>query len=102
MKLSLSTKMGLSVMRTACNNENGAALVIALMFLTIVGLLGTTAYVITTTDIKIGANYKASVQASNVAQAGINEALYRLGLFDDNGTVAPPSGSMINIKRSHK
>jgi len=84
-------------MRTACNNENGAALVIALMFLTILGLLGTTAYVITTTDMKIGANYKASVQASNVAQAGINEALYRLGLFDDNGTVAPPSGSMINI-----
>jgi len=97
MKLSLSTKMGLSVMRTACNNEKGTALVIALMFLTILGLIGTTAYVITTTDMKIGSNYKASVQASNVAQAGINEALYRLGLFDDSGTVAPPTGSKIII-----
>ena len=81
----------------SCHNESGAVLAIALMFVAILGLLGTTAYVITTTDIKIGANYKASAQASNVAQAGINEALYRLGLFDDGGTVAPPSGSMISV-----
>jgi len=67
------------------------------MFIAILGMLGTTAYVTTSTDLRIGANYKASVQASSVADAGVSEAIYRLGLFDDGGTVAPPSGSMINI-----
>jgi Tfp pilus assembly protein PilX len=77
-------------------NENGAALVIGLMFLAILAMAGATAVVLTTTDLQIGSNYKASQQAFNVAQAGINEALYRLSLFSDN-TQPPPSGSMINI-----
>jgi len=97
MKSALSTKAGLSVMRSAFSNENGAVLVIGLMFLAILAMLGTTAVVMTTTDMQIGANYKASVQGSYVAEAGVSEAIYRLGLFDDGGTVAPPSGSMINI-----
>lgn len=97
MKLSSGTKLRLSRIRSVCNNENGVVLVIGLMFLAILAMLGTTAVVMTTTDMQIGANYKTSVQASNVAEAGINEALYRLGLFDDGGTNSPPSGSMINI-----
>ena len=97
MELSLSTKTGLSVIRSVCKNENGAVLVIGLMFIAILAMLGTTAVVMTTTDMQIGANYKTSVQASNAAQAGINEAIYRLGLFDDGGTNAPPSGSMISV-----
>ncbi len=84
-------------MRSTFNNENGAALVIGLMFLAILGLLGSTAVVLTTTDMKIGANHKTSVQAFNVAQAGIEEALYRLRMVDDGGTNPPPYGSMINI-----
>jgi len=82
---------------TARSNEQGAALVIGLMFLAILALVGGTAVLLTTTDIKIGGNYKTNVQAASVAQAGVDEALYRLGLFDDGGTAAPPSGSMINI-----
>ena len=97
MRLSSSTKPGLPPTRSVCNNENGAALIIGMVFMTLLAMLGTTAVVMTTTDMQIGGNYKTSVQASNVAQAGISEALYRLGLFDDGGTVAPPSGSMINI-----
>jgi len=100
MKLSSGTKLRLSLIRSVCKNENGAGLVILLMFIAILAMLGTTAVVMTTTDMQIGANYKTSVQASNVAQAGINEALYRLGLFDDHDATtpqAPPSGSMINI-----
>ena len=97
MKLSSGTKLRLSRIRSVCKNENGAVLVFGLMFMAILAMLGTTAVVMTTTDMQIGANYKTSVQASNVAQAGINEAIYRLGLFDDGGTVAPPSGSMISI-----
>ncbi|NQT10839.1 MAG: pilus assembly PilX N-terminal domain-containing protein [Desulfobacteraceae bacterium] len=82
-------------------NEKGMVLPLGLMFLAIIAILGTTAVVITTTDLKIGSNYRASEQAFYVAEAGISEALYRLGLFDDSNATtppqAPPSGSMISI-----
>ncbi len=80
MKLSSGIKLRLSCIRSVCKNENGAVLVIGLMFLAILALLGTTAVVMTTTDMQIGANYKTSVQASNVAEAGINEAIHRMNL----------------------
>ena len=97
MRPSFSTKPRLPQTRSVCNNENGAALIIGLVFLAILAMLGTTAVVMTSTDLQIGGNYRSSMQASNAAEAGINEALYRLGLFDDGGTAPPPSGSMINI-----
>ena len=59
-----------------CHNENGAVLVIALMFMAILGLLGTTAVVMTTTDMQIGANYKTNAQAFYIAEAGL--AMQRL------------------------
>jgi len=61
-----------------CNNENGAVRVIGLMFIAILAMLGTTAVVMTTTDMQIGANYKTSVQALNAAEAGHEEARARL------------------------
>ncbi len=85
MKLSSSTKSSLPQTRSVCNNENGAVLVIGLMFLAILAMVGTTAVVMTTTDMQIGANYKTSVQASNVAQAGTQEALHRLNLSYSDG-----------------
>ena len=84
-------------LRMIYNNEKGFVLPLGLMFLAIIAILGTTAVIITTTDLKIGSNYRASEQAFYAAEAGISEALYRLSLFDDGGTNAPPSGSMINI-----
>ncbi|MBC8418611.1 MAG: pilus assembly PilX N-terminal domain-containing protein [Desulfobacterales bacterium] len=78
MKLSSGTKLRLSRIRSVCKNENGAALVIGLMFIAILAMLGSTAVVMTTTDMQIGANYKISVQADNVAQAGTEEARARL------------------------
>ena len=53
-----------------CQNERGAALVISLMFLAILGLLGSTAVVLTTTDMRIGGNYKANATAFYDADAG--------------------------------
>jgi Tfp pilus assembly protein PilX len=41
-------------------NEKGAVLPIGLMFLAIISIIGTTAVIITTTDLKIGTNYKHS------------------------------------------
>lgn len=78
MRLSLIRKSSSSVLRSACTNENGAVLVIGLTFLAIIALLGSTAVLMTTTDLKIGANYKTSVQAFNAAQAGIEEARARM------------------------
>jgi len=79
-----------------CGNENGVILTIVLIFVVILALVGATAVVMTTTDTKISANYKASGKVLYVAEAGVQEALYRLSLFNDN-TEVPPYGSMITV-----
>ena len=61
-------------------NEKGMVLPLGLMFLAIIAILGTTAVIVTTTDLKIGSNYRASEQAFYVAEAGISEAMHRLNL----------------------
>ena len=84
-------------------NEKGMVLPLGLMFLAIIAILGSTAVIVTTTDLKIGSNYRDSEQAFYAAEAGIQEALYRLGLFnqtvhpDTSSPTPPPSGSYINI-----
>jgi PilX N-terminal len=95
MTLYITKEFGMS--NLIYRNEKGMVLPLGLMFLAIIAILGTTAVIITTTDLKIGTNYRTSEQAFHAAEAGINEALYRLSLFDDGGTNASPSGSMINI-----
>jgi len=97
MRTPLHTTLRLWLTRSPGRNESGAVLVISLMFLAILALVGSTAVLMTTTDLQIGANYKTGAQATNVARAGIEEALFRLGLYDDGGTNAPPTGSMISI-----
>ena len=59
-------------MPTCHKNEHGVALVISLVFIALLGMLGTTAYVMTSTDLKIGSNYRASAEAFFDADAGIN------------------------------
>ena len=54
-------------------NQNGIVLILSLVFLCILALLGSTAVMLTTTDMKIGGNYKSSTQAFSAAQAGIAE-----------------------------
>jgi Tfp pilus assembly protein PilX len=58
--------------------EKGMVLPAALVFFGVLALLGTTAVVTTTTEIKIGGNYKASEQAFYEAQGGCEEARARL------------------------
>ena len=55
-------------------NEKGFVLPLGLMFLAIITILGTTAVILTTTDLKIGSNYKSSVQTFYLSEAGINHA----------------------------
>ena len=66
-------------------NQRGVVLILSMVFLSILALLGSTAVVLTTTDMKIGDNYKQNAQAVSAAQAGIAEARSRL-----KGTGATP------------
>ena len=75
----------MSDMRLIYGNEKGMVLPLGLMFLAIIAILGTTAVVVTTTDLKIGSNYRASEQAFCAAEAGTEEARARLGDIGQTG-----------------
>ena len=66
-------------------NEKGMVLPLGLIFLAIIAILGTTAVIITTTDLKIGTNYKLSEQAFYAAEAGIQRAANALKAGASNG-----------------
>jgi len=61
-----------------CCNENGAVLVIGLVFLVLLAMTGTTAMVMTSTDMQIGGNYKTGTQAFWDAEAGVNYGLAKM------------------------
>lgn len=61
-------------------NENGAALVFAILIIVALFVLGSGMAVLTRTDIDISRNQRQDVQALYVAEAGVEEALYRLSL----------------------
>ncbi|HXH10519.1 MAG TPA: PilX N-terminal domain-containing pilus assembly protein [Alphaproteobacteria bacterium] len=58
--------------------ENGMVTALGLLMLAVLTLLGTTAVVVTSTDIQIGGNYKVSETAFYAAEAGLEEARARL------------------------
>jgi hypothetical protein len=70
------------------SNEKGMVLPLGLMFLAIIAILGTTAVIITTTDLKIGTNYKLSQQAFYAAEAGTSRAMSKIEDFIFGGTEA--------------
>lgn len=70
----------LQVIRFHCGNENGTVLTVALIFVAILAVVGATAVMMTTTDMNIGANYKAAEKAFYAAEAGVHEARERLRL----------------------
>jgi len=67
------------------------ALVISLMFLAILGMLGTTAYVMTSTDLKIGRNYQTSAEAFFDADAGVNFAEAQIESGLSAGSITLPT-----------
>ena len=66
-------------------NEKGIVLATGLMFMAIIAIVGSTAVLITTTDLKIGTNYITSEQAFYVAEAGIQHAANVLKAGTSNG-----------------
>lgn len=71
-------------------NERGVILVAALVLLSVLTLIGTTAYIVTSTDIQIGRNYRSSQQVLEVASAGAEHGRQKL-LVDNTGSTNPDS-----------
>ena len=68
-------------------NEKAMVLPTALVFMGVLALLGTTAFVTSTTEMKIGNNHKVSEQAFYTALAGGEEARARLAGYAANPVV---------------
>jgi len=67
-------KIKVSVMRNPVGNEKAFLLIAALTLMATLTLLGTTAYILSSTDIKIGANFRNNQMVLQVAMAGAEKA----------------------------
>jgi len=67
-------KIKISAMRNAIGNEKGFLLIAALTLMATLTLLGTTAYILSSTDIKIGGNFRNNQMVLQVAMAGAERA----------------------------
>lgn len=56
------------------NNENGIVLIVALVLLTALTLAGATAFIVASTDLKVGGNFRTHQTALQVAMAGAEHA----------------------------
>jgi Tfp pilus assembly protein PilX len=73
-----STAMKTKEIRKPLNSEKGIALVSVILIMSTLVLLGSTAVIMTSTDLKISGNYKLSEQAFYAAEAGVEEARARM------------------------
>jgi Tfp pilus assembly protein PilX len=88
MKLIQSIRDGVRVGNL--NNQSGLILIAALTLLAALALVGATAYLVSSTDVKLGGNYKTGQIALQVAMAGTEQAretLRALNAASTNTTV---------------
>jgi Tfp pilus assembly protein PilX len=78
--------------KTLFGNEQGFLLVAALTLLTVLILLGTTAYILSSTDIKVASNYRNTQLTLQVAIGGAERA--RAKLVSD---LYPSSGALVSL-----
>ncbi len=86
--MSLSQLSCMAVPQRRLGNNHGIALVTALMFMTVLALLGATTATVTRLSSQVSGNYKASIQSFQTSEAGTEEARARLratatGRIDD-------------------
>lgn len=74
------------------SNQKGFLLIAALTLLTVLTLLGTTAYILSSTDIRVGGNFRDSQLALQVAMAGAQKARAQL-----NSELFPVSGTVVSL-----
>ncbi len=77
-----------------CCNERGVGLVIAILTVVALFALGMALMFLTRTDVNISKHQTLHVEALYVAEAGVEEALHRLGLPDP--TMATVNGTSMN------
>src|SRR3954471_4666823 len=80
------------------SNENGFLLVAALALLSALTLAGTTAYILSSTDIKIGGNFRNTQSALQVAMAGAERG--RESLRQENLTSTDPASLSDELAKS--
>ena len=83
-------KLSLNVMH---GHDKGFVFIAALALIAILAIVSTAAVFTTTTDIRISGNFKTSVQAFYVAEAGIHDGISRLrnGTISDSGAKTNPN-----------
>lgn len=89
--------------RESLRDEKGMILVVSLMMISALLLLGTTAVMTSTTDMKINSNYKTSTQALYIAEAGIEVArgqLRNLGGSTLSQILAARAGANLSLSSS--
>ncbi|MCK4350094.1 MAG: pilus assembly PilX N-terminal domain-containing protein, partial [Candidatus Krumholzibacteria bacterium] len=62
--------------------DSGNVLVVTLLILFAIAIIGSTVAMVSTMDLKISGNQRASTRAFFVAEAGLNEAIHRLTIAD--------------------
>src|SRR5665647_2828444 len=67
-------------------NEKGIVLVVVIMLLAVLVLLGSTAIMVTNTDMKISSNYRSGSQAFYIAEAGLEQARDQLRINYGSGS----------------
>jgi hypothetical protein len=77
------------------NNERGAILVIALIFVCILAIAGSMAYRMTASELMIAKNFDSSKEALYSANAGLEEARAALGLPSTDPPGTAPYGNAI-------
>ena len=73
----------------------GASLILVLFLIVLLTILGFSILFITDVDLKTSRNYRSSARATALAEAGINEAIYRMNLRDIDTTV--PTGYRVTV-----
>jgi len=86
-------------MQNIWNNERGAAMIAGLLFLVVLSVLGTTAYMTSSNDLTICQNYKSSKQSFYMAEAGVQYALGEIenGLSAGTFTMPSSTGSSVSL-----
>jgi len=72
--------------RKSPGDEKGMVLVVGLLLISVLSLVGTTAVMTSTTDMKISSNYRSGAQAFYIAEAGIEQARAQLLTLTLGGT----------------
>ncbi len=96
MKQKLKFKSFLATFWTPKNSEEGIALIITLLALTIFTALGGTMFFSSVTEVRISDNYESHLKARQAALGGINHARELLRGVDFNDLLQGPDGTYNN------